>query len=215
MYSTAYIAGYRTAFISMNADNTRNSNTIAQNGAMIRQTLPVVLQHYQVKQVVLVCHSKSGMDAQYALASNAALRGDVRAVFTLSTPNQGSAMANWAFGPGKPYAQVLGLLSPGMASLQTVYVQAYRAQWDPIFAAAGIPFYYLGGTDYSGNGLTSITGPILHGLTGEANDGLVAPSETLLPLPWGANRGTVPDNHFLVGTGSVSFPVILPYLLAL
>jgi pimeloyl-ACP methyl ester carboxylesterase len=215
MYSTAYNAGYRTAFISMNADNTPNSNTIAQNGNMIKQTLPTVLQHYQVNRVVMVCHSKGGLDAQYAIGTNAGTRSRVRAMFTLSTPNQGSAMADWASGPGKQLAQQLGLLSPGMASLQTTYVQAYRAQWDPIFAAAGIPFYYVGGTVYTGNRLTAVTGPILQGLTGEANDGLVAPSETTLPLPWGTNMGTVPNNHFLIGTGSVSFPVILPYLLTL
>jgi hypothetical protein len=215
MYATAYNAGYRTAFISMNPDNTPGTNTIAQNGNMIKQTLGTVMQHYQVKRVVMVCHSKGGLDTQYAIATNTGVRGAIRAVFTLSTPNQGSAMANWAYGPGRAYAQQLGLLSPGMASLQTVYVQAYRAQWDPIFATAGIPFYYMGGTVFTGNSLTSLTGPILQGLTGEANDGLVAPSETTLSLPWGTNMGTVPDNHFLIGTGSVSFPVILPYLLTL
>lgn len=212
MYSMAYTAGYRTAFISMNADNTPNSNTIAQNGAMIRNTLSTVAQHYQSKRLNMVGHSKGGLDIQFAIAYYPGVRGLVRQVFTLATPNQGSHLADWAYGPGKPYASQLGILSPGLASMQTNYVQIYRAAFDPIFAVAGIPFYSLAGTDYSGNSLTVITGPVLQGLTGEVNDGLVAPLETHLPSAWSTAVGAVPDNHFLMGTGSVAFPFIQPHI---
>lgn len=212
MYSMAYTARYRTAFISMNADNTANTNTIAQNGIMIKSTLPAVAQHYLSKKLNMVGHSKGGLDIQYAIAYYPAIRGLVKQVFTLATPNAGSHLADWAFGPGKPIAYQLGLLSPGLASLQTTYVQTYRATFDPIFAAAGIPFFYLAGTAYSGNPLTMRTGPILQGLTGEANDGMVAPSETVLPSAWATSLGTIPDNHFLMGTGAAAFSFIQPYV---
>ncbi len=215
MYSMAYTAGYRTAFISMNADNTANTNTIAQNGVMIKNTLPTVAQHFQTRRLIMIGHSKGGLDIQYAMSAYSGIRGLVRAVFTLGTPNQGAQMADWAYGPGKQIAYQLGLLSPGMASLKVATVQTYRATFDPIFTTAGIPFFYLAGTDYNGNTITQVTGPILLGLSGQANDGLVAPTEAVLPAAYATNMGTVPDNHFLLGTGSVSFPVILPYLLSL
>lgn len=215
MYSMAYAGGYRTAFISMNADNTPNSATIAQNGVMIKTTLPVVAAHYGSRRLSMVGHSKGGLDTQYALGLYPAVRGLVRAVFTLATPNQGAQMADWAFGPGKPLANKLGLLSPGMASLEVANVQTYRSTWDPIFAAAGIPFYFLAGNSYGGNALTAVTGPILQGLSGQANDGLVAPTEAVLPWAWSTNLGTVPYNHFQMGTGSVSFPFIQANLAAL
>ena len=174
MYSMAYAAGYRTAFISMNADDTPNTASIPQNGTTIRSTLPVVARHYTTPELIMIGHSKGGLDIQYAMAKYPAIRGLVAAVFTLATSNQGSQLADWAFGPGKVLAGTLGLLSPGMANLRVATVQAYRAAFDPIFSAAGIPFYYLAGNSFTGRFPLGTTGRILKHISGEANDGFVA-----------------------------------------
>lgn len=208
MYAKAYAAGYRTAFISMSADNTPNTARVAANSTMIATTVPVVQRHYHVTQIVFICHSKGGLDLQYAMASYPALRAATSMVFTLSTPNQGSALADWCFGPGKLIAKALGLFNPGMADLRTVVVQAYRAAFDPIFRQAGIPFHTLAGDNYTGNHSTQITGPVLKRQTGEANDGLVTPSESRLDPAYATDMGTVHFNHYQIGSGSVAFPFI-------
>jgi pimeloyl-ACP methyl ester carboxylesterase len=215
MYTDAYNAGYRTAFISMNADNSPGNNTIAVNGIVVKNTIPTVARHFATRKMYLIGHSKGGLDLQFAMANYPAIRALVKAVFTLGTPNQGSQMADWAFGPGKPYANSLGLLTPGMASLKVANVQTYRSTFDPVFSAAGIPFFYLAGNSFVGNSLTALTGPVLFGLSGQANDGLVAPSEAPLPPAYATTLGVIPDNHFLMGTGSVSFTYVQPQIVAL
>ena len=215
MYTDAYNAGYRTAFISTNADNTPGNNTIAVNGIVVKNTIPTIARHFATRKMYVIGHSKGGLDLQFAMANYPAIRALVKAVFTLGTPNQGSQMADWAFGPGKPYANSLGLLTPGMASLKVANVQTYRSTFDPIFSTAGIPFFYLAGNTFAGNSLTVLTGPVLLSLSGQANDGLVTPTETTLPIAYATTLGVVPDNHFLLGTGAVSFTYIQPQILAL
>ncbi len=208
MYAMAYAAGYRTAFISMSLDNTPNTARISDNGAVIRTSLPYVLSNYNVPQVYFVGHSKGGLDTEFAVASYAGVRAATKAVFTLSTPNQGDALADWCFTKGKVVCKTLKLFNPGMADLRVNTVQAYRAAWDPLFSTAGIPFYTLGGDDYSGNPSTRITGPVLKNLTGEANDGLVTPTESELNPAYAAEMGIVHENHYRIATGSVSFAFI-------
>lgn len=208
MYAMAYAGGYRTAFISMSVDNSPNLNKIADNGKVLRTALPYVLARYGVAGVYFVCHSKGGLDTQYAIATSTAARAATRAVFTLSTPNQGAALSDWCFGAGKLLCKTLNLFNAGMADLRVANVQAYRAKFDPIFTTAGIPFYTLGGDDYSGNIASRTTGPVLKNLTGEANDGLVTPTESRLNAAFSSEMAIVHHNHYDIGTGSVSFPFV-------
>jgi len=121
----------------------------------------------------------------------------VQAVFTIAAPNQGSELADWAFGPGRPTARRLGLLTPGIAALRTPNVQAFRAIADPIFAKAGIPHFTAAGTTSKGNPLTVVTGGILSGLTGGAfNDGLVTLDRSRLPETYAQDLGVFEANHF-------------------
>ena len=98
MYSRAYNAGYRTAFMSMSADNSRNDSDFVTNGLMIRTLLPSVLTHYGVSKVYFVGHSEGGLDIQSALLDAATLNATT-AVFTVDSPNQGTALADCAQGP--------------------------------------------------------------------------------------------------------------------
>ena len=58
MYEYVYNAGYRSAYVSLNADNSKNNATLAQNATTLEGLLPQVLAHYTTQQVYLVCHSK-------------------------------------------------------------------------------------------------------------------------------------------------------------
>ena len=214
MYQDAYAAGYRTVFVSMSADNSNNTATIDDNAAMLQQLLPQILADENTSSVYLICHSKGGLDAEDAMLTSTAFTSGVKIVFNLATPNQGSELADWSYGPGKSMAKKFGLLSPGMANLRTSVVHRLRKQMDPLFEAAGIPFYTLEGTDYSAehNVVYEYTGKVLTGLVTGPNDGLVAESEVPLPTTYSLDMGQVAVDHSYVAHGSVSWSYLAQYL---
>src|ERR1039457_4296303 len=69
MYDYAYEAGFRTAFMSLSANNQSNSATIQANAAMLETIFPRILANFGVSKVYFVCHSKGGLDLQAALAT--------------------------------------------------------------------------------------------------------------------------------------------------
>jgi hypothetical protein len=211
MYEDVYNAGYRAAYISLSADNSKNTATIAQNAAMLQQSLPTILAYFGVSKLFIVAHSKGGLDTQAAMMSTS-FRSAVTGFFMLAVPNQGAALADWAYGPGEPLCKFLGILSPGMENLEIPTVQALREQWDPVLSISGIPMWTLTGTDYAAQQdvIFLITGPVLKHLTGEQNDGLVATGE--VPLPYATSTGDVADDHVHVAYGDVSWSYILPTL---
>jgi hypothetical protein len=216
MYDSAYQTGFRTVFLSLSLDNSNNNASIQTNAAMLQVMFPKILAKFNVSKVYFICHSKGGLDVQDAIATPQWL-GIAKAVVMLGTPNQGDALANWCYSSaGSPLCGTLGLLTPAMQSLEVANVQALRAQWDPIFQKAAIPFYTLSGnTDQcvvSGSTCsTTITGPILTSITGGTNapfnDGLVDHPETLLPTSYSMELGVIHTNHFglLQGTNSFAF----------
>jgi pimeloyl-ACP methyl ester carboxylesterase len=228
MYDYAYQAGFRTVFLSMNADNSNNSLSIQTNAAMLQTLFPAIRSHYGVTKVVFVCHSKGGLDLEAAIA-NSQWIGMASAVIELGVPNQGDALADWIFSSaGQALGQLLGLLTPGVQSLETANVLQLRTQWDPIFQNAQIPFYTLSGNTYSctggpGSCITSQTGPTLTEITtpkggkeapcgqpGNApcNDGLVTHPESLLPTTYAMELGVIATNHYLLRMGDNSFSYI-------
>ncbi len=214
MYEDAYIAGYRTVFVSLSADNSNNTDTIANNAAMLQQLLPQILAYENVTSVYLICHSKGGLDTEDAMLTSSAFLSEVKMVFTLATPNQGAELADWAYGPGKSMAKRLGFLSPGMANLRTSVVARLRKKMDALFEVSGIPFYTFEGTDYSAehNLIYDYTGRVLAGLVSGANDGLVAQSEVPLPTSYSVDMGQALVDHAYVGHGSTSWSYIAGYL---
>ena len=113
MYVSAYNARYRTAFVSLNRDNSQNNATIGDNALVLRDALPIIAGHYDAQQLYLVGHSKGGLDIQAAMLYPTIGRL-AKAVFTIDTPNQGTELADWAFGAGHNLAEKLGLTTPGV-----------------------------------------------------------------------------------------------------
>lgn len=224
MYDYAYENGFRTVFMSMSQNNTNNSATIQANAAMLQTMFPRIQATYSVSKVYFVCHSKGGLDLEAAIA-NPQWIGIANAVITLATPNQGDALADWLFSPsGQSVGQTLGLLNPGVQSLEISNVEQLRTQWDPIFQNAQIPFYTVAGDTWCPNtgctgGSTTITGPILQGITGGSkvappNDGLVTEPETALPTTYAMNLGVEHVDHYQLRLGDNSFSMIYSRVMA-
>ena len=202
-YQMAFVLGYRTAFVELVPDA-----SIVVNGEALRVTLPIIADHYDVEKMVLIGHSKGGVDLQVAMIAPGAANL-VKAVFTLASPNQGTELADWAFGPGFPIAGGLGLLSPGVFSLRTQNMAAFRAVADPIFRASGIPFYTMEATQFTGNPITTVTGAILKNLVpDENNDGFVTVPRATLPNDYAIDVEELRLSHFEANNGDVVMPKI-------
>jgi hypothetical protein len=204
MYDFAYQGGYRTAFLSMAADNSNDNLNIQANGAMLQTLFPAILSHFGVSKVYFVCHSKGGLDLEDAIA-NPQWIGIASAVIELGTPNQGDALADWLYSPaGQGLYPVLCptpnapgcLFNPGVESLEIANVQQLRSQWDPIFQNARIPFYTLSGNTFActgGEGTcpTGITGPILVSITQPPSGSQGKCTESTAPKVYLCNDGLV------------------------
>jgi hypothetical protein len=229
MYDYAYAAGFRTAFMSLSANNTNNTANIQTNAAMLQTIFPRILANFGASKVYFICHSKGGLDLQAALATPQWI-GIASAVFTFGTPNQGDALADWLF--LTPNGQQVGqlfpqLLNPGVQALETANVQQFRSQWDPLFQNAQIPFYTVAGDICTNTGYPSKlskpcqatgTGPILLTITGGTtappNDELVTEPETYLPASYAMALGVELEDHYQLRLGEYSFSMIYARVMA-
>jgi pimeloyl-ACP methyl ester carboxylesterase len=201
MYWSAFNARYRTAFVSMSLDNTPNSASIADNAAVLKDALAAIAAHYDASKLYLVGHSKGGLDIQAAMMYPG-IADRVKAVFTIATPNRGTELADWAFGPGRDLAEKLDLLTPAVFSLRTDNMAAFRAEVDPVLRLSGVPFYTMAADRASGHPITEITGDILALLApGQMNDGFVPLTRSRLPDDYASDLGRVSTNHFFVDAG--------------
>jgi hypothetical protein len=204
MYQLPYNWGYRSAYISLNADNTPNDAGLGANAAVLKALLPKIAQRFGVSQMYLVGHSKGGLDIQAALL-DATIFPLARAVITISTPNQGTELADWAF-QNPAVSGPMGLLTPGVFAMKTNNMAAFRAAADPILKAMGIPFFTIAGTKFTGNPLTAVTGGILATLApGQANDGFVTVPRSRLSADYAIDLGTIATHHFQTDSGGVVF----------
>ena len=214
MAAYAFQAGYRTAYVSLSADNSRNDAAIEPNAAVLSQLLPHIAEHYGVTKVYAIAHSKGGLDLQAAMMTPA-IGSLLRGVFTIATPNHGTELADWAFGPGQAIAQQLGLLTPGVFALRTASIAAFRQGADPVLRASGVPFYTLSGKQFVGDPIMAVTGAVLRTLNPSPNDGLVATNRARLPGDYATDLGGLLANHFNVDAGESSFPRIAAVLRSL
>jgi triacylglycerol lipase len=196
MYETAYNAGYRTAFVTINTNGQRGpGNNQWVNGIILAFQIHAVTQQLGVPTVDIVAHSKGGVDAQTAIVYYGAHQR-VRNVFTIASPHHGTQLAdlplaNWLlalleqFGIGNDDA---------LRSVRTDSMQAYRAATDPIAANQSVRYYT--GAGHGGKPTAYLTqfGP---------NDGLVTVASTL--LPGATDLGSLPYTHFQLMDGSKTF----------
>ena len=218
MYDAAYNVGARTAFVSLNEDNSANRASIADNAEVLKVAIPHIADHFGVDSLYVVGHSKGGVDIQGAMV-DPVVSSRIKGVFTISTPNQGTALADWL--ANQPaLAAALNLDNPAVRDLETEKMAAFRSRMDPILRATGVPFYTIAGNTFEGHPITEVTGPLLRLLAPCinvvcANDGLVTVADTKLPQDYSSNLGTVRYPHFYTDSGAVSFPKIWSRILGL
>lgn len=207
VYQMVYHWGYRSAYIGLSADNSRNDASIEANAAVIRELLPKIAKKYGVSKLYVITHSKGGLDMQFAML-DPLVASLTKAVFMISTPNQGTELSDWAFAHPE-VAGPMGLLTPGVASMRLAPMKQFRASMDPILQSLGIPFYTMTGNHWADNPLTLITGAVLVREVGlQNNDGFVTVERSRLSANFSADLGVLPAHHFQTDNGSVSFPKI-------
>lgn len=199
MEAKSTAAGYRTAFLDVYADR-----TMWDNGPIISGAVDQVKAHFAGAGVVLVCHSKGGVDGQTALVYYGAF-AKVDRLMTLGTPHRGTPIADLAWSSWAGWlADLLGSKNEGNRVLQTGYMASFRTQTDARPESRAVPTYTAGGT-YAGPWFSSYWyGGIAIGRT---SDGVVPLDSTDLPYQR-ARLFTRSWNHAEVKQGSNAWPYL-------
>jgi pimeloyl-ACP methyl ester carboxylesterase len=197
MEAKATGAGYRTAFL-----DTYNDQSMWTNAPLIVNAAAQIQARFPGAHLVLIAHSKGGVDAQTALVYSG-LKAD--ALYTLGTPHRGTPLADLAWSGGAGWlAALIGLKNEGNRVLQTGYMASFRAQTDakpesratPLFTASGTkagPFF----SAYWWGGIA----------IGRTSDGVVPLDSSELPYEAG-HLYTQSWNHGDLPNGTKSWPYI-------
>lgn len=203
MYDTAYQNGYETAFIDLYP--TKN---MWDNGALLAQKISDIYSYYGEK-VVVVAHSKGGIDTQSALVHHGAYPYVAR-VITLSTPHYGSQLADLAYSSWAGWLTgILGSKNDATYSLQTGYMSYFRSETDHHPNVNRNPIYTFGGTKWGSFGSSLYWGGLYLRAYG-SNDGAVTVNSSR--LPYGTELRVGDWNHSTIKEGSSTFNIFKNYL---
>jgi pimeloyl-ACP methyl ester carboxylesterase len=195
----AYSAGYETAFIDLSG-----IDDMWTNGLLLAEKLREVYNYFK-KKVVIVAHSKGGIDAQTAVVYHGAAEC-VKRVITLSTPHHGSELADLAYSKWAEWlTETLGSKSDAVFSLQKAYMEAYRQRTDEHMESGEIPFYTFGGTGWGGMNSELFWGGLYLRRFG-ANDGAVTVKSS--QLPYGREVRVDDWTHKTIKQGEEIFPYV-------
>ncbi|PZD96059.1 alpha/beta hydrolase [Paenibacillus sambharensis] len=209
MYQQAFDNGYETAFINLH-DISGTSQNMWDNGRLLADKIKEISNHFG-KKLVIVAHSKGGIDTQTALVHyNAHVY--VTNVITLGTPHHGSQLADLAYSSWASWlAALIGSKSPGTESMQTSYMKYFRTQTDSLANVSKNKYYTFAGDNWGSGSTSHIFGGMYLSTFGD-NDGVVTVANAHLP------KGTMVSigrwNHSTVRTGSHVFNLIKPYMTA-
>ncbi|WP_223702354.1 lipase family alpha/beta hydrolase [Sutcliffiella deserti] len=175
MYQTALNNGFQTAFIDVHPDK-----NMWDNGSIINTKIREIYNHFGQKKLVIVSHSKGGIDSQNALVHYGA-HPYVSNLITLSTPHYGSQLADLAYsGWASWLSGILGSKNDATYSLQTGYMNSYRTQTDQNINRSRNPVYTLAGTSWGSFGSSLYWGGLYLRSYG-TNDGAVTVANSRLP----------------------------------
>jgi len=209
MLQKARDAGYQTASINL-YDANGTSQDMWDNGKLLADKIKVISNHFG-KKLIIIAHSKGGVDTQTALVYNGAAPY-VQRVITLSSPHHGSQLADLAYSSWAGWlADIVGSQNPGTSTLQTSYMKYFRTKTDALSNATTIPFFTFAGDNWSGGTASYILGGLYLSSFGK-NDGVVTVDNAKLPGGRVVKVGSW--DHAKVRTGSYVFSLILPYLQA-
>lgn len=200
MYLMAYKAGYRTAFT--NFARGKNNRDMWHNGQILARQLEFICSFYKAKKLVLIAHSKGGVDSQ-AAAVHYGTSGMVEKLITLSTPHWGSQLADIAYSTaGWALAEVLHAHSDGCFVMQTGYMKGFRSVTDKKSTVAIDTFGgNCGGPELS----PTWAGSVILSRYGE-NDGVVTVASSMNPT--GTHYGTLPLSHNQICKGNLAWKYV-------
>lgn len=159
MYTYAYNHGYRTAFVDLHPEG-----TMWDNGQLLSSLLNQITAYFGVSKVVIVAHSKGGVDANAAAAHYGAAP-KISRVITLGTPHWGTPLADLAYSSWASWlAELLGQRTEATYVMQTGYMEYFRSVTDgldpgvayrtvsgykcgPVFTALWLGCMYISGED--------------------------------------------------------------------
>ncbi|MCP3740538.1 esterase/lipase family protein [Rossellomorea sp. BNER] len=203
MYNTAFTNGYKTAFIDLYP--TKN---MWDNGELLAQKINDIYHHFGEK-VVVVAHSKGGIDTQSALVHYGAYPY-VENLITLSSPHYGSQLADLAYSSWAGWlADILGSKNDATYSLQTGYMNYFRELTDDHTNVRKNDIYTLGGTSWGSFGSSLYWGGLYLRQFG-SNDGAVTVQNSRLPYAQEISVGNW--NHYAIKEGNKTFRLFAPYL---
>jgi pimeloyl-ACP methyl ester carboxylesterase len=191
--------GFETAFINLSG-----TNDMWSNGLLLAEKLKEISDYFQ-KEVVILSHSKGGIDAQTALVYHGASLY-VKRVITLSTPHYGSELADLAYSKWADWlTETLGSKSDAVFSLQTGYMKAYRQRTDQLSNCEKTPFYTFGGTGWGSMNSELFWGGLYLSRFG-ASDGAVTVRSSR--LPYGQEIMVDDWTHKTIKQGEEIFPYV-------
>ncbi|MCA1065033.1 hypothetical protein QTG56_09085 [Rossellomorea sp. AcN35-11] len=195
--------GHQAAFIDLYPDG-----DMWKNGRLLEKALHDIYRFFK-RKVVVVGHSKGGIDIQTALVHFGAAPF-VERVITLSSPHHGSELADLAF------SKWAGWLTDGLKSrneavfsLQTGYMKSFRSSTDGLDSAKAVPFYTFGGTGWGGMNSELFWGGLYLSRYGQ-NDGAVLVKSSR--LPYGREVAVEDWSHLTIKEGMEIFPYITDLL---
>lgn len=207
-YKLAHEKGYRTAFVQL-YDRQKGAGDQWENGKILSKLLEKIYKHYGQK-VILVAHSKGGVDAQAALVHYNAYQY-VNKLITLGSPHQGCYLADLAYSWYMGWlAELLSMKDNGTFGLQTANMAQFRKETDGLPGIWKAPMYTVSGTGWGPFPSALYLGGYYLSQFGD-NDGMITEKST--HLPYAKHIATLTDaDHDSIRKGSVIFPVIEPYL---
>lgn len=210
MYQTAYNNGYQTAFVEL-YDSGGPSKNMWDNGKLLADKIAEISKAFPGKKLVIVAHSKGGVDSQTALVHYGAYPY-VSNVITLGSPHHGSQLADLAYSDWAGWlAELIGYKSEGTYSMQTSYMNYFRSITDSHANVSKNKIYTFAGDGWHDSSLIYLAGGLYLSKYG-SNDGVVTVNSAHNP------KGTMvkigPWDHKVVHNGTPMFPLIKPYLTA-
>ncbi len=212
MYSKAFADGYRTAFVSVHPDQ-----NMWTNGQLFANMLNTIRNHYRVNRVVVIAHSKGGVDSDAALVHYGAWNR-VERVITLGSPHWGTPLADLASSGWTSWlGAIFGQNNNATKSLQTGNMANFRSQTDNHPNRPNTNFRTYGSWNYYGS--LWVSGVYLSwnggGSSQCGNDGVVNYNSTRRPnsaviFSCNDSRGNV--HHFDIAKGTPMWNHIKPQL---
>ncbi|WP_273833694.1 esterase/lipase family protein [Guptibacillus sedimenti] len=203
MDELTYSKNYQTAYIDLYP-----TENMWDNGQLLASKLKEINAYFG-KKVILVTHSKGGVDAQAAIV-HANAQQYVDKVITLSTPHKGSQLADLAHSSWAGWlAAIIGNRNDATYSLQTGYMSYFRSVTDSKPTISATPYYTFGGTSWGSFGGVLYWGGLYLRPYGP-NDGAVTVNSSR--LPYGNEIRVGNWDHSSIRTGSATLNLFEPYL---